>query len=269
MVFMVCSGFKFLRIAARDWSIYEGDLCFQQSGHSVQYVRRTTREAERQARSCNNNLEEIFLRCPLSESQIGNFRHPASPHTSYLISWFVILNTRPLLSFRESELLDLCYCWVTPPPKPGWFHLGPGSQLSGLLRELASHAGPFPSLLQHPTSAYSFLRTSTNSSLILVCIGQAAAGSERNGQNQSLWRRKNYMDFMFKWNDVGKMCIHIYQKKIYYVCVCMSVYILICPYIHMFLAWENGKVWGCHLLSQRNSQRIRRGQTSLQQTTHT
>ena len=223
MVFMVCSGFKFLRIAARDWSIYEGDLCFQQSGHSVQYVRRTTREAERQARSCNNNLEEIFLRCPLSQSQIGNFRHPASPHTSYLISWFVILNTRPLLSFRESELLDLCYCWVTPPPKPGWFHLGPGSQLSGLLRDLASHAGPFLSLLQHPTSAYSFLRTSTNSSLILVCIGQAAAGSERNGQNQSLWRRKNYMDFMFKWNDVGKMCIHIYQKKIYYVCVCVCL----------------------------------------------
>lgn len=192
MVFMFCSGFKFLRIAERDWSIYKGDLCFKQSGHSVQYVRWTTREAERQARSCNNNLEEIFLRCPLSQSQIGNFKRPASPHTSYLISWFVILNTRPLLSFRESELLDLRYCWVIPPPKPDWFHLCPESQLSGLPRELASNSAPPLLLLLHPASVYGFLPTSTNPSMMLVCVRQAAVGSERNTESRFMENKELY-----------------------------------------------------------------------------
>ena len=37
---------------------------------------------------------------------------------------------------------------------------------------------------------------------------------------------------------------YIYIRKKSIMCVCMYIYILTCPYMHMFLAWDMGKFEG-------------------------
>lgn len=177
-------------VAERDWVIYKGDLCFKQSGRSVQYVRRTTREAERQARSCNNNLEEIFLGT-LSPSL--KLAISASCLSSHLLPHLLICHSQladPLLSFRESELLDLKLCWVIPPPKPDWFHLCPESQLSGLTQRtyLKLQAPSLPAFAIPLLFMASFPPALTPA--WCWCVRQAAVGSERNTESRFMEKKE-------------------------------------------------------------------------------